>query len=85
MNARQQFFYQSLSQIQNAFSTGYESLLLLARSLQQQCQQYARIIPSRFPCHYSEEAYTIDYEARNIYPLDTQSNSIPVSVIGDGN
>ena len=84
MNARQQFFYQSLSQLQNAFSTGYENLLLLARSLQQQFQQYAYVIPSRFPHHYSEEAYTIDYEARNIYPLDAPSNLIPVRVIGDG-
>ena len=85
MNGRQQFFYQSLSQLQNAFSTGYENLLLLARNLQQQFQQYAYVIPSRFPHHYSEEAYTIDYEARNIYPLDAPSNLIPVRVIGDGN
>ena len=85
MNARQQFFCQSLSQLQNAFSTGYDNVLLLARSLQQQFQQYAFIIPSRFPYQYSEEAYTIDYEARNIYPLDAPSNLIPVRVIGDGN
>ena len=66
MNAREQFFCQSLSQLQNAFSTGYENLLVCARSLQQQLQQYACIIPSRFPHQYSEEAYNIDYEARNI-------------------
>ena len=85
MNARQQFFYQSLLQIQNVFSTGYENLLLLARSLQQQFQQYACIIPSRFPYQYSGEAYTIDCEARNIYPLDAPNNLIPVRVTGDGN
>ena len=72
--------------MQNAFSTGYENLLLLARSLQQQFQQYAFIIPSRFPYQYWEEVnYAIDYEARNIYPLDAPSNLIPVRVSGDGN
>ena len=85
MNARQQFFYQSLSQLQSALSTGYENVLLLARSLQQQFQQYTCISPSRFPYQYSEEALNIDYEARNIYPLDAPSNLIPVRVIGDGN
>ena len=59
MNARQHFFYQSLSQLQNAFLTGYENLLLLARSLLQQFQQYACIIPSRFPYQYSKEAFNI--------------------------
>lgn len=85
MNARQQFFCQSLSQLQNSFSTGCENLLSLARSLQQQFQQYAFIIPIIFPYQYSEEAYTVDYEARNIHPLDVPSNLIPVRVVGDGN
>ena len=85
MNARQQFFYESLNQIQNTLFTGYENLMLVARNLQQSFQQYVSIAPRTFPCHYSEETHNIDNEAREIYPVDAPSNLIPVTVIGDGN
>ena len=84
MDTRQQFFYQSLCQLQNVFSQGHLSLLLIARNLQHQFQQY--ILPIRFPFHYiNRQTHTVDYEAANIYPLDAPSNLITVRVLGDGN
>ena len=85
MNQRQQFFYQSICQMQDAFLRGFQNVLLVARRLQQQFQQYTCAVPGRFPHQFCEHTHTIDHEARNIYPLDAPNNLTPVAVTGDGN